>query len=88
MGGASDLAVLGGFGLVVGIVAKLIMPGKDPGGLITTSLLGIAGSLVGRWAGESLGLGSYSGLTAASFASALIGALILLLGYRLIKIVI
>lgn len=84
----SSYGILAACGLGVGMLAKLIMPGKDPGGLITTSLLGIAGSLFGGWAGSYIGIGGYSGLNAASFGSALVGALVLLLGYRLIKIII
>jgi uncharacterized membrane protein YeaQ/YmgE (transglycosylase-associated protein family) len=48
-------------GLLVGVVAKLIMPGKDPGGFIITILLGIAGALVGGFIGTQLGIGSFTG---------------------------
>jgi len=69
------------FGLVVGAIAKLLMPGKDPGGCIVTILLGIAGALVGGFLGRMLGL--YREGEAAGFVMALVGALVLLFGYRL-----
>lgn len=69
------------FGLVVGIVAKLLMPGRDPGGLIITILLGIAGSLLGGYIGRSLGL--YGPGQAAGFFMALLGSVILLVLYRM-----
>jgi uncharacterized membrane protein YeaQ/YmgE (transglycosylase-associated protein family) len=69
-------------GLVVGALAKLIMPGKDPGGVIVTSLLGIAGSVVGNWLGSALGL--YTSGAPAGFILSLVGALFLLWVYRLL----
>jgi len=70
-------------GLIVGALAKLIMPGKDPGGFIVTILLGIAGSLVGTWLGRVLGL--YQGGQSAGFIMSLVGAIILLGIYHLIR---
>jgi uncharacterized membrane protein YeaQ/YmgE (transglycosylase-associated protein family) len=70
------------FGLVVGAIAKLLMPGKDPGGCIVTILLGITGALVGGFLGRMLGL--YREGEAAGFVMALVGALVLLMGYRLV----
>jgi uncharacterized membrane protein YeaQ/YmgE (transglycosylase-associated protein family) len=70
-------------GLVVGALAKLIMPGKDPGGVIITILLGIAGSLVGTWIGRAVGW--YQTDQSAGFIMSLIGAIILLGIYRLIR---
>jgi uncharacterized membrane protein YeaQ/YmgE (transglycosylase-associated protein family) len=49
------------FGLIAGVIAKLIMPGKDPGGFIITMLLGVAGALVGGFIGSALGFGAVSG---------------------------
>lgn len=69
-------------GLLVGIVAKLLMPGKDPGGFIITILLGIAGSFVATWLGSALGL--YAPGEPAGFIGAVIGAILLLLLYRLV----
>jgi uncharacterized membrane protein YeaQ/YmgE (transglycosylase-associated protein family) len=70
------------FGLIVGAVAKLIMPGKDPGGIIVTTLLGIVGALLGGWLGQALGL--YGPGEAAGFIMAVVGAIIVLLLYRLL----
>ena len=69
------------FGLVVGIVGKLLMPGRDPGGFIITSLLGIAGALIGGFIGQSLGF--YREGEPAGFIMAVIGSIILLLLYRM-----
>ena len=80
------------FGLIAGIIAKAIMPGRDPGGAIVTILLGIAGSIIGGFLGRALfGYGrSTSGDisepgTIMSMVFAVIGAIILLAGYRLIR---
>jgi uncharacterized membrane protein YeaQ/YmgE (transglycosylase-associated protein family) len=69
-------------GLIVGALAKLIMPGKDPGGIIVTILIGIAGSFIGTFIGRALGL--YQPGQAAGFIMSLVGAIILLALYRLI----
>jgi len=69
------------FGLIVGALAKLFMPGKDPGGFIVTTLLGIAGALVGGFIGRALGL--YGPEDPAGFVMALLGAVILLALYRM-----
>ncbi|MEM7401935.1 MAG: GlsB/YeaQ/YmgE family stress response membrane protein [Pseudomonadota bacterium] len=74
--------VLGG---IVGAIAKLIMPGKDPGGIIVTILLGIAGAFVGGYISTLLGFGSVTGFNIVSLAIAVVGALILLALYRMIK---
>ena len=67
-------------GLIVGAVAKLLMPGKDPGGFIVTILLGIAGAFVGTWIGKMFMGANY----AAGWIMSIVGAMILLLLYRLI----
>jgi uncharacterized membrane protein YeaQ/YmgE (transglycosylase-associated protein family) len=69
------------FGLIVGAVAKLLMPGKDPGGFIVTILLGIAGSLLGGFIFSSMGVGQ--GTQYAGFLGSVVGALLLLVLYRL-----
>jgi uncharacterized membrane protein YeaQ/YmgE (transglycosylase-associated protein family) len=69
------------FGLVVGIVAKLLTPGRDPGGFILTTLLGIAGAVLGGFVGRAFGF--YGPNQAAGFLTAVIGAILLLLIYRL-----
>jgi uncharacterized membrane protein YeaQ/YmgE (transglycosylase-associated protein family) len=73
------------FGLIAGAIAKWIMPGKDPGGIIITILLGIAGAFVGGWIGTLIGFGSVSGFDLRSFGLAVVGALVLLWLYRMFK---
>lgn len=68
-------------GLVAGVVAKFLTPGKDPGGWIITILLGIAGSYVGTFLGKSIG--HYQDGQTAGFIASVIGAIVLLLIYRL-----
>ena len=70
------------FGLVAGVIAKLIMPGKDAGGFAITILLGIAGALVGGFVGRAMGL--YSEGEAAGLVMSVIGAIILLGIYRMV----
>jgi uncharacterized membrane protein YeaQ/YmgE (transglycosylase-associated protein family) len=70
------------FGLIVGALAKLVMPGRDPGGIFVTIVLGIVGALLGGWLGRAIGW--YGPNEAAGFVMALIGALILLGLYRLL----
>lgn len=70
-------------GLIVGAVAKLLMPGKDPGGIIVTMLLGIAGSFVATYLGQAIGL--YREGSSAGFIASVLGAMLLLFIYRLFK---
>jgi uncharacterized membrane protein YeaQ/YmgE (transglycosylase-associated protein family) len=69
------------FGLVVGIIAKLLMPGRDPGGFIITILLGIAGALLGGFVGRAMGL--YEANEGAGWLMSILGAIILLALYRM-----
>jgi len=69
------------FGLVVGVIAKLLMPGRDPGGFIITILLGIAGAVIGGYIGRLLGF--YGPNEGAGFFMALLGSIILLAIYRM-----
>lgn len=69
------------FGLIVGFVAKALMPGRDPGGVIVTMLIGVVGSLVGTFLGRALGL--YGEGDAAGFIMSVVGAIALLAIYRL-----
>jgi len=69
------------FGLVVGIIGKLLMPGRDPGGFIVTIILGIVGALVGGFLGRVLGL--YREGDPVGFVMAIIGSIILLVLYRM-----
>ena len=72
-------------GLIVGALAKFIMPGDDPGGIIVTILIGIAGAFLGGFIGSSIGLGEVTGFNFGSLFLAVVGALILLFGYRILK---
>jgi uncharacterized membrane protein YeaQ/YmgE (transglycosylase-associated protein family) len=76
------LSILGWvvFGLIVGALAKLVMPGRDPGGLLVTIALGIAGALVGGLVGRALGW--YQAGEPAGFLMAILGAVLLLFLYR------
>jgi uncharacterized membrane protein YeaQ/YmgE (transglycosylase-associated protein family) len=69
------------FGLVVGVIAKLLMPGRDPGGIIVTILLGIVGAVVGGWLGRVFGF--YGPGEPAGFLMALLGSILLLVIYRM-----
>lgn len=74
------------FGLVAGAIAKLVLPGKDPGGWIITILLGVAGSFVGGFVGQLLGLdtGGSNEFSLINMGTAVIGAVLLLLLYRVV----
>ncbi len=69
------------FGLVVGIIAKFLMPGKDPGGFIVTILLGVAGALLGGFIGQQMGF--YGPNQAAGWLVSILGAILLLVIYRM-----
>jgi uncharacterized membrane protein YeaQ/YmgE (transglycosylase-associated protein family) len=69
-------------GFFAGVVAKLIMPGRDPGGFIITTLLGIVGAVVATYLGQAMGW--YGPEDGAGFVGAVVGAIILLIVYRLI----
>lgn len=70
-------------GLLAGVVAKLLMPGKDPGGFIITILLGIAGALVATYLGQAIGW--YQAGEEAGFVGAVVGAVIILIIYRMVR---
>jgi uncharacterized membrane protein YeaQ/YmgE (transglycosylase-associated protein family) len=70
-------------GLIVGAVAKLLMPGKDPGGIWITMALGIAGSIIATWLGQAIGW--YQAGQSAGFIMSVVGAVLLLVVYRLIR---
>lgn len=72
-------------GLIAGLLAKFIMPGRDPGGIIITILLGIGGAVVGGFIGTQLGFGDISGFDLRSLAIAVGGAVLLLFVYRLLR---
>ena len=76
-----DIVLMIVFGLIAGAIAKLIMPGRDPGGILVTILIGIAGSLVGGFLFNAIGIGG--GERYAGLIGSVIGAIILLLLYRM-----
>jgi uncharacterized membrane protein YeaQ/YmgE (transglycosylase-associated protein family) len=74
-----------GLGAVAGLLAKLVMPGNDPGGFIVTILLGIVGALLGGWIGTRLGIGNVSGFNIQSILVATGGAILVLIIYRVVR---
>lgn len=72
-------------GLIVGLIAKFIMPGKEGGGIILTILLGVGGGLLGGYLGSYLGIGSVRGFDLTSILLAIGGAILILLIFRLLK---
>jgi uncharacterized membrane protein YeaQ/YmgE (transglycosylase-associated protein family) len=73
------------FGLIAGLIAKFLMPGRDPGGFIITILLGVVGAVIGGFIANALGIGGVTGFDLHSFFVAVVGALVLLIGYRFIR---
>lgn len=73
------------FGLIAGLIAKFLMPGDDPGGFFITILIGIAGAMVGGFLATSLGFGGIDGFNLGSMVVAVIGSIVLLIGYRLLR---
>jgi len=69
-------------GLVVGIVAKFLMPGRDPGGFVITAIIGIVGSIIATYLGQALGF--YQSGQSAGFIAAVLGSIILLFLYRMV----
>jgi uncharacterized membrane protein YeaQ/YmgE (transglycosylase-associated protein family) len=70
-------------GFIVGLVAKFLMPGRDPGGFIITALLGIVGALVATFLGQAMGI--YAAGQSAGFIGAVIGAIVVLFVYHMIR---
>ncbi|EDG1010899.1 GlsB/YeaQ/YmgE family stress response membrane protein [Salmonella enterica subsp. enterica serovar Bareilly] len=74
------------FGLIAGVIAKLLMPGRDGGGFILTCILGIVGAVVGGWLATMFGIGgSISGFNLHSFLFAVVGAIVVLVIFRLLR---
>jgi uncharacterized membrane protein YeaQ/YmgE (transglycosylase-associated protein family) len=71
-------------GLIAGAIAKFLMPGRDPGGFFVTIIIGIVGAVIGGFIGSSLGVGDVTGLNLWSIVLAVIGAMVLLLVYRMV----
>ena len=72
------------FGLVVGAVAKLLMPGDDPGGIIVTMLIGVVGSVIGYYLFRAIGIGDGEKFDVGSFIGAVLGTMLLLWIYRMV----
>lgn len=73
------------FGLIAGALAKFLMPGNDPGGCVVTTIIGIVGALLGGFLATSLGYGGISGFDIRSFVVAIIGSLLLLIIWRMLR---
>jgi uncharacterized membrane protein YeaQ/YmgE (transglycosylase-associated protein family) len=73
------------FGFLAGLLARALMPGKDPGGFVATTAIGIVGGVVGGWIGTRLGFGTVTGFDLRSLGVAVVGALVLLVGLRLLR---
>lgn len=73
------------FGLIAGALAKWIMPGPDPGGIIVTIIIGIVGAFVGGYIGTLLGLGKADAFDVRSLFVAILGSIVLLAGYRMLS---
>ena len=73
------------FGLVAGIIARIVMPGKDPGGLLLTIIIGITGAFLGGFVASRIGFGSVTGFDLRSLIIAVGGAVLLLVIYRVVK---
>lgn len=71
-------------GLIAGALAKFLMPGRDPGGIFVTIIIGIAGAVIGGFIGNSLGVGDVTGVNLWSIVLAVVGAVLLLIGYRMV----
>lgn len=72
------------FGLIAGVIAKFLTPGRDPGGCIVTIIIGVLGALLGGWIATQLGYGGISGFDLRSFVIAILGSILLLLVWRLV----
>ncbi len=72
-------------GLVAGVIAKMLMPGKDPGGFIVTIVIGIVGAFLGGIFSQAIGFGGVSGFDVRSLLIAVGGSVLLLMGYRFVK---
>lgn len=72
-------------GLIAGAIAKLLMPGRDPGGFFITIIIGIVGAVIGGWISTALGWGDVSGVNLPSLLIAILGSIILLIIYRMVR---
>ncbi|MEK0083097.1 GlsB/YeaQ/YmgE family stress response membrane protein [Benzoatithermus flavus] len=72
-------------GLIAGAIAKLLMPGRDPGGIFITIVIGIVGAIIGGFIGSALGFGDVTGVNFPSLLIAVLGSIILLIIYRMVR---
>lgn len=72
-------------GLIAGAIGKWILPGNDPGGFIVTIVIGIVGAVIGGFIGTALGFGAVDGLNMGSIAIAVLGSIVLLMVFRVIR---
>ncbi|HSG89802.1 MAG TPA: GlsB/YeaQ/YmgE family stress response membrane protein [Pseudomonadales bacterium] len=73
------------FGLIAGLLGRMIMPGRDPGGFVVTTVIGVLGAMVGGWLGTRLGWGGVTGFDLRSLGVAVVGAVVLLALFRLLR---
>lgn len=73
------------FGFLAGLLARALVPGKDPGGLVATTAIGIVGGVLGGWIGTRLGFGTVTGFDLRSLGVAIVGSLVLLVGLRAVR---
>jgi uncharacterized membrane protein YeaQ/YmgE (transglycosylase-associated protein family) len=84
-GGPVSLVAWIVFGFVAGLLARALMPGKDPGGFVATTAIGVVGAVVGGWLGTKLGFGTVTGFDLRSLGVAIVGSLVLLVGIRAVR---
>jgi uncharacterized membrane protein YeaQ/YmgE (transglycosylase-associated protein family) len=72
-------------GLIAGAIAKFLMPGRDPGGIFVTIIIGIVGAVIGGFIGSSLGVGDVTGVNVGSIMLAVVGSILLLIVYRMVS---
>ena len=72
-------------GLIAGAIGKLLMPGRDPGGIFVTIIIGIIGAVIGGFIGNALGYGPVTGVNFPSLVIAVVGSIVLLIGNRLVR---
>lgn len=72
-------------GLIAGAIAKFLMPGRDPGGIFITIIIGIVGAVIGGFIGQALGVGDVTGFNLPSLIIAVLGSIVLLIVYRMVR---
>lgn len=72
-------------GLIAGAIAKFLMPGRDPGGIFITIIIGIVGAIIGGFIGQALGVGDVTGFNFPSLIIAVLGSIVLLIVYRMVR---